>query len=107
MDKQREMFEQMYATGDCFSDAISLAKDEDGTYEQALARLCYKWFSLGYSAVQPEVPAFFKDIIIKLEFSAQQSELWEEPEDISAAAIQYRALALKLEQWMLSHNTKK
>lgn len=49
---------------------------------------------------QPEHPRFFNDIIRKLEFSAQQSELWEEPEDVSVVAIEYRALAMKLKNWM-------
>ena len=46
------------------------------------------------------VPPFFKDILRKLEFSAQQSELWEEPEDVSTVAVEYRALAGKLERWI-------
>lgn len=50
------------------------------------------------------IPPFFKDILRKLEFSAQQSEIWENPEDISMAAIQYRALAVKLERWMDRQN---
>ncbi len=46
------------------------------------------------------VPDFFKQIVRKLEFSAHQSELWENPEDVSTVAIEYRALAMKLERWM-------
>ncbi len=43
----REAFEAQYASGDGFSDAISLARREDGEYEQALARMCFKWFCKG------------------------------------------------------------
>lgn len=49
-DKQREAFEREYATGDAVSDSISLARREDGEYEQALARMCFKWFCKGQKA---------------------------------------------------------
>lgn len=49
------------------------------------------------------LPSFFNDIIRKLEFSAEQSELWENPEDVGVVAIQYRALAMKLKMWMEKH----
>lgn len=43
-------FERQYASGDDVSDAISLARRDDGEYEQALARLCFKWFCKGRTA---------------------------------------------------------
>jgi len=46
------------------------------------------------------IPPFFKDIIRKLEFSANQCELWEDPEDASIVALEYRALSDKLKRWM-------
>jgi len=50
MDGEREKFEKEYASGDAVSDAISLARREDGEYEQALARMCFKWFRKGHEA---------------------------------------------------------
>lgn len=47
---EREAFELQYASGDYASDAISLARRQDGEYEQALARLCFKWFCKGRKA---------------------------------------------------------
>lgn len=49
-NKMREEFEVKYGTGDRLVDSISLAIREDGEYEQALARLCFKWFSHGHRA---------------------------------------------------------
>lgn len=46
-DWEREAFEAEYASGDPWSDAISLARREDGEYYQALARMCFKWFCKG------------------------------------------------------------
>lgn len=46
-EEQRAAFEREYATGDAVSDSISLARREDGEYEQALARMCFKWFCKG------------------------------------------------------------
>ena len=49
------------------------------------------------------VPDFFKQIVRKLEFSANQCELWEEPEDASIVACEYRSLSDKLKSWMEKH----
>ena len=49
------------------------------------------------------VPSFFKDIIRKLEFSANQCELWEEPEDASIVSCEYRSLSDKLKKWIEQH----
>lgn len=49
-DTQREAFEREYATGDIVCDSISLARREDGEYERALARMCFKWFCNGQKA---------------------------------------------------------
>lgn len=46
------------------------------------------------------VPDFFKQIVRKLEFSANQCELWEDPEDASIVACEYRSLSDKLKRWM-------
>lgn len=45
----RERFEREYGCGDPISDAMSLARREDGEYEQSLARLCFRWFCKGRS----------------------------------------------------------
>lgn len=50
-DKIREAFEREYSMGDVMGDAISMARREDGEYEQALARLCFKWFCKGQAAL--------------------------------------------------------
>lgn len=110
----RQAFESEYSSGDTICDAMSMARRDDGEYEQSLARLCWKWFQKGNAAGEPlaspqintvtescgGVPDFFKQIVRKLEFSAQQSELWEYPNDVSIVAIEYRALAMKLEKWI-------
>lgn len=50
---------------------------------------------------RPTVPDFFSDILRKLEYSAGQCELWEDCDhDASMAAIEFRALAMKLKDWM-------
>lgn len=49
---------------------------------------------------RPALPGFFKAIIRKLEFSANQCELWENPEDAGIVAVEYRALSGKLKNWM-------
>lgn len=49
-DTVREKFEKEYSSGDLCCDAISLARREDGEYEQALARMCFKWFCKGGAA---------------------------------------------------------
>lgn len=49
-DTMREKFEKEYSSGDLCCDAISLARREDGEYEQALARMCFKWFCKGSAA---------------------------------------------------------
>ena len=46
----RKDFEAVYSTGESIIDAHSLAMRDDGEYEQALARLCFKYFSKGYQA---------------------------------------------------------
>lgn len=43
----REAFERDYSCGDPLIDGESLARNSDGTYETALARLCFKWFGKG------------------------------------------------------------
>ena len=119
-DELRKDFEAAYSSGDAICDAMSMARREDGEYEQSLARLCWKWFQEGNAAGEPlaspqlntatetcgGVPPFFKDIIRKLEFSANQCELWEEPEDVSIVACEYRSLSDKLKNWMADHEAK-
>jgi len=46
----RKAFEELYSSGDNICDAMSMAKRDDGEYEQALARLCSKWFNKGHQA---------------------------------------------------------
>lgn len=46
-------------------------------------------------------PKFFPEILQKLEFAAGQCELWEDNDhDCAMAAIEFRALAIKLKDWM-------
>lgn len=47
MEAIRQEFEAKYSSGDVISDAMSLARRDDGEYEQSLARLCFKWFCRG------------------------------------------------------------
>lgn len=54
---------------------------------------------------RPPPPAFFKEIIRKLEFSANQCEIWEEPGDASIVAVEYRSLSNKLKNWMEKHGS--
>jgi hypothetical protein len=42
-------------------------------------------------------PLFFITFAIQLLIAAVR---WENPEDVSTVAIEYRALAMKLERWM-------
>jgi hypothetical protein len=49
-DTVREKFEQEYKCGDECIDALSLCTNPDGTYQQALARMCFKWFCKGQAA---------------------------------------------------------
>ena len=49
-DADRAAFEREYASRAEFVDAISLCKNPDGTYQQALARMCFKWFCKGQAA---------------------------------------------------------
>lgn len=84
----------------------------------ALRRLIdiYQHYAAGEPSASPQlntatetcggVPDFFKQIVRKLEFSAQQSELWENPEDYGIVAIEYRALAMKLEKWIEEQSIK-
>lgn len=46
-DEMREAFEREQCTGDVVSDAITLSRREDGEYEHAWARVCWKWFKKG------------------------------------------------------------
>ena len=49
----REAFEMEYKTGEPLIDIESLARRQDGEYETALARLCFKWFSKGQALQRP------------------------------------------------------
>lgn len=51
-DRVREAFERDYACGDEIIDALSLCRNPDGTYQQALARMCYKWFCKGRASTE-------------------------------------------------------
>jgi hypothetical protein len=74
-DKTREAFEAQYASGDAFSDAISLARRDDGEYEQALARMCYKWFCKGQAATSA-ADARYMPVIEKLVGAGDRASCW-------------------------------
>lgn len=66
-EQLRKEFESMYSVGDRIVDSHSLAMREDGEYEQALARMCFKWFSRGYQVAARERDELIGKLLIAMD----------------------------------------
>lgn len=92
----REAFEREYASGDCVSDAISLARRDDGDYEQALARMCYKWFCKGKAA--SSTPVVNREDV-RDEMRINLFDAWVETDEAQSALCSFDELEIAGAAW--------
>lgn len=90
----REAFEAAYSSGDCLSDAISLAYREDGEYEQSLARLCFKWFCKGYEANRAHAIAILESDMLRWKAELTRSEFMNQNAEVIPDSVERKARAM-------------